>query len=431
MKDTLHPLGFRGYNKLSNTMIQFEKKTLKNGLRVIVNEDCNTPLVCCNVMYDVGARDESPDKTGFAHLFEHLMFGGSVNVPSFDEPVQKAGGENNAFTSNDLTNFYEVMPANNLEVGLWLESDRMLSLKFQEKILDVQRKVVSEEFKEHYINQPYGDAWHQLRKLAYTTHPYRWPTIGEKLEHIEHAQLSDVKDFFFKHYRPNNAILVITGNVKADEVFKKTEEWFGDIPQGEIPKRNLAVEPRQKEARKKEIRANVPLDAIYKAYHMPARFDEKYYTLDLVSDILSGGRSSRLYEALIKNNKLFTELNAYVTASIDPGLFVIEGKLMKGVSMSTADAAIEEELEKLNTQGVTEHELQKVKNKQESNILFNEMDVMSKAINLAFFELLGDSNLINHTLDHYLSVTTDRVKEQSNECFKSTNCSTLYYLSEK
>jgi zinc protease len=412
-------------------MIQFEKKTLTNGLRVIVHEDHNTPLVCCNVMYDVGARDESPDKTGFAHLFEHLMFGGSLNVPSFDEPVQKAGGENNAFTSNDLTNFYEVMPANNLEVGLWLESDRMLSLKFQEKILDVQRKVVSEEFKEHYINQPYGDAWHQLRKLAYTTHPYRWPTIGEKLEHIENAQLSDVKDFFFRHYRPNNAILVITGNVKTDEVFKKAEEWFGDIPQGESLKRNLSVEPRQKEARKIELRANVPLDAIYKAYHMPARIDENYYTLDLVSDILSSGRSSRLYDALIKNKKLFTELNAYVTANIDPGLFVIEGKLMKGVSMSTADVAIEEELEKLNTQGVTKHELQKVKNKQESNILFNEMDVMSKAINLAFFELIGDSNLINHTLDHYLSVTTDRVKEQSNQCFQSTNCSTLYYLSEK
>ncbi len=412
-------------------MIQYQKKTLKNGLRVIVHEDHNTPMACCNVMYDVGARDENPDKTGFAHLFEHLMFGGSLNVPNFDEPIQKAGGENNAFTSTDLTNFYETMPANNLEVALWLESDRMLSLSFLDKSLDVQRKVVSEEFKEHYINQPYGDAWHQLRKLSYTTHPYRWPTIGEKLEHIENARLADVKDFFFHHYRPNNAILVITGNVKTEDVFKKIEEWFSDIPEGEIPKRQLPKEPEQTAARKKEIHSKVPLDAIYKAYHMPARIDERYYTFDLVSDILSSGRSSRLYDALVKNKKLFTELNAYVTASIDPGLFVIEGKLMKGISMSTADASIEEELEKIKAEGVTEHELQKVKNKQESNILFNEMDVMSKAVNLAFFELLGDIELINHTLDHYLAVTTESVKLQINQCFQSTNCSTLYYLSEK
>ena len=411
-------------------MIQFEKRTLNNGLRVIVHEDHNTPMACCNVMYDIGARDENPDKTGFAHLFEHLMFGGSLNVPSFDEPIQKAGGENNAFTSNDLTNFYEVMPANNLEVAMWLESDRMLSLSFLEKSLDVQRKVVSEEFKEHYINQPYGDSWHELRKLAYKTHSYRWPTIGEKLEHIENAKLSDVKDFFFKHYRPNNAILVITGNVNTEDAFKKADEWFGDIPKGDVAIRKLEQEPQQTAPRKKEITANVPLDAIYKAYHMPARMDERYYTFDLISDLLSSGRSSRLYDALVKDKKMFSEIHAYVTASIDPGLFVIEGKLLKGVSIKDADAAIEEELEKLKAESVKDYELQKVKNKQESNILFNEMDVMSKAVNLAFFELLGDITLINNTLEHYMAVTADGVKKEAAACFTDTNCSTIYYLSK-
>ena len=410
-------------------MIQFERFTLDNELRVIVHQDLSTPMAVVNIMYDVGARDEDPQRTGFAHLFEHLMFGGSVNVPVFDEPLQMAGGENNAYTTNDLTNYYIQLPAENLETAFWLESDRMLSLAFSDKSLDVQRKVVCEEFKEHYLTKPYGDVWHKMRELAYTKHPYRWMTIGKELSHIEQAQLTDVRNFFFKHYRPVNAVLVVAGNVTVNRVKELTEKWFGDIPSGEKYVRNLPKEPAQKEERRLELSSDVPLDALYKCWHMPARLDQKYYITDLVSDILSGGGSSRLYQSLVKEKQLFSNIECYHFGSSDSGLLCVEGKLVKGVKIADADKAVNEELEKIKTEEVPLNELQKVKHKTESMIAFEDMSVMSRANSLAYYEILGDAAWMNYELEKYAAVTSNDILEQSREIFRDSNCNTIYYLS--
>ena len=411
-------------------MIQFERFTLANGLRVIVHQDLSTPMAVMNIMYDVGARDEDPAQTGFAHLFEHLMFGGSVNVPSYDEPLQMAGGENNAYTTNDLTNYYIQLPAENLETAFWLESDRMLSLAFSEKSLDVQRKVVCEEFKEHYLTKPYGDVWHKMRELAYKKHPYRWMTIGKELSHIENAKLDDVKNFFFKHYRPVNAVLVVAGNVTVERVKELAEKWFGDIPSGEKYNRNLPVEPQQTEARSLEIKANVPLDALYKCWHMGSRMDGSYYAIDLMTDILSGGGSSRLYQSLVKEQKLFSNIECHHFGSTDAGLVVVEGKLVKGVKMEDAEKAVEKELEKMKNEKVSEAELQKVKNKTESMIAFEDMSVMSRANSLAYYETLGDAAWMNFELQKYAKVTAEDILEQSRHVFRRENCSTIHYLSQ-
>jgi predicted Zn-dependent peptidase len=410
-------------------MIQFERFTLPNGLRVIVHQDESTPMAVVNVMYDVGARDEDPAKTGFAHLFEHLMFGGSLNVEAYDEPLQMAGGENNAYTTNDLTNYYIQLPAENIETAFWLESDRMLSLAFSERSLDVQRKVVCEEFKEHYINKPYGDVWHKLRELAYEVHPYRWMTIGKELSHVENAKLEDVKNFFFKFYRPKNAILVVAGNVTTGQVKKLAEKWFGDIPPGEKYHRNLPQEPMQTKAKKMEVKADVPLDALYKCWHIASRLDDKYYVTDLITDILSGGGSSRLYHSLVKEKRLFSNIECYHFGSVDNGLLAIDGKLVKGVKMESAEKAVNEELEKIKNELVSEAELTKVKNKTESTIAFEDMTVMNRANSLAFYELLGDAELMNKELEKYNAVTTEDVREEAGNIFKEENSSTLYYYS--
>ena len=409
-------------------MIQFDKFILSNGLRVLVHEDKSTPMAVVNVIYDVGARDESPDKTGFAHLFEHLMFGGSINIPNYDEPLQVAGGENNAFTTNDLTNYYCQLPVENIETAFWLESDRMLSLAFSEKSLAVQRKVVCEEFKEHYINKPYGDTWHKIRELAYTTHPYRWMTIGKELKHVEDATLQDVKDFFSKHYTPVNAILIVAGNVTTDAVKVLAEKWFGPIATGNKYERNLPQEPKQTAPRTMEIKANVPLDALYKCWHIASRLDERYYATELISEILSGGGSSRLFQALVKEKKLFSNIECHHTGSTDAGLMAIEGKLVKGVSMKDAEAAVIEEINKLQQDGISEKELQKVKNKTESMLAFEDMSVMSRATNLAMYELLGDADLINKELGMYQAVTAEEIKAESRLIFDENNCNTLYYF---
>lgn len=411
-------------------MIQFERFTLANGLRVIVHKDTSTPMAVMNIMYDVGARDENPDRTGFAHLFEHLMFGGSVNVPAYDEPLQMAGGENNAYTTNDLTNYYIQLPAENLETAFWLESDRMLSLAFGEKSLDVQRKVVCEEFKEHYINKPYGDAWHKMRELTYKTHPYRWMTIGKELSHIENAKLEDVKEFFFKHYRPFNAIMVVAGNVETEKVKALAEKWFGDIPSGEKYVRNLPVEPPQQQARHLEIVADVPLDALYKCWHIYPRMDQRYYISDLITEILSGGGSSRLYQALVKEKKLFSNIECYHLGSVENGLLTIEGKLIKGVKMADAEKAIEIELNRMKEEKVSESELQKVKNKTESMIAFEDMSLMNRANSLAFYELLGDAGWMNDELIKYNSITTEDIREESKKIFREENSNTIWYLSK-
>jgi zinc protease len=416
--------------KINKSVVQFERFTLANGLRVIIHQDTSTPMAVVNVMYDVGAKDEDPNKTGFAHLFEHLMFGGSINIPVYDEPLQMAGGENNAYTTNDLTNYYIQLPAENLETAFWLESDRMLSLAFTDNSLEVQRKVVCEEFKEHYLNKPYGDVWLKLRELAYQVHPYRWMTIGKELAHIENAQLQDVKNFFFKHYRPVNAILVVAGNVTVEKVKELAEKWFGPIEPGEKYLRRLPEEPPQTTGKKLEVHANVPLDALYKCWHIYPRMDHRYYVADLITEILSGGGSSRLFQALVKEKQLFSNIECYHFGTTDAGLLAIEGKLVKGVKIEDAEAAITEELNKLKAEGVTEAELQKVKNKTESMIAFEDMSVMNRANSLAFYELLGDATLMNSELERYNKVTVEDIHEQSNKIFREENSSTLYYCSK-
>ncbi len=411
-------------------MINYNRFVLDNGLRVLVHEDNSTPMAVINVLYDVGARDENPEKTGFAHLFEHLMFGGSINIPEYDEPLQMAGGENNAYTTNDLTNYYCQLPAENIETAFWLESDRMVSLAFSKKSLNVQRKVVCEEFKEHYINKPYGDAWHKMRELAYKVHPYKWMTIGQDLKHVEDAQLDDVKKFFFKYYRPSNAILVVAGNVKTDEVKELAEKWFGSIEAGEKYERAVPQEPRQIEARQLIVKADVPLDALYKTWHMPARLDDGYHAADLITEILGGGGSSRLFQGLVKEKRMFSNIECYHFGSTDKGLLVIEGKLVKGTDMKAAEAAIEEELNKIKAQLIKEEELQKVKNKTESLIAFEDITVMSRAASLAYYELLGDADLINQELSKYNDVTVEQVQQYSNEIFAAENSNVLYYYSK-
>lgn len=411
-------------------MIHFDRFVLDNGLRVLVHEDSSSPMAVVNVMYDIGSRDEDPDRTGFAHLFEHLMFGGSINIPQYDEPLQRAGGENNAYTTSDLTNYYCQLPAENIETAFWLESDRMMSLAFSENSLQVQRKVVSEEFKEHYINQPYGDAWHKMRELAYQVHPYRWMTIGKELSHIENAKLQDVEDFFFRYYRPNNAILVVAGNVKTEEIKTLVHKWFSDIPAGSKPERKLPVEPEQTELHELDLTADVPLDAFYETWHMPSRLDKGYYAAELITEILGGGGSSRLFHRLVKQEKIFSNINCYQFGTIDAGLLTIEGKLVKGVKLHEAEAAVEKILEELKTNYVSVDELQKVKNKTESQIAFEDMSLMNRAANLAFYELLGNASLFNEEMERYAEITAEDILYYSNKIFRKTNSNILRYHSK-
>ncbi|HEY9196568.1 MAG TPA: pitrilysin family protein [Mucilaginibacter sp.] len=412
-------------------MVKFNRFTLDNGLRVIVHEDNTTPMAVLNILYDVGARDEDPEQTGFAHLFEHLMFGGSVNIPSYDEPLQRVGGENNAFTSNDITNYYITLPAENIETAFWLESDRMLSLAFSEKSLEVQRNVVIEEFKQRYLNQPYGDVWLKLRPLVYKTHPYRWATIGKTIKHIEDARMEDVKAFFKKHYNPLNAIMVVGGNVTVEQVRQLSEKWFGPIPSGKKYHRYLPQEPEQHEERRETVTGKVPLNDVYIAFQMGARLDDDYYTVDLLSDILSRGHSSRLYRNLVQDRQIFSEVHAYNTSSLDKGMFVLEGKPLEGVSVEQAEAALWDELEKIKHTDIPAGELTKVQNKTESTMVFSEMSLLDKAMNLASFELLGDADLLNQEIAKYLAVTPAQIREAANKLFRKDNSSTLIYLAEK
>ena len=412
-------------------MIKYDKFSLENGLRVIVHRDTATPIVAVNVIYNVGSRDESPDKTGFAHLFEHLMFGGSVNIPKYDEPLQKVGGENNAFTNNDITNYYLTLPKQNIETAFWLESDRMLNLAFSPKSLDVQRNVVTEEFNQVFLNQPYGDAWLLLKPLAYKTHPYQWSTIGKEISHIENAQMEDVRSFYKKFYNPNNAILVVAGDVKTEDIKLLANKWFAPIPSGENIIRNIPKEPKQTEERKSTAERDVPVNAIYKAYHMSDRLHPDYYACDLLSDVLSNGDSSRLFQKLVKQQKLFIEINAFLTGDFDEGLFVVTGKIMNGIDVNLAENAIKKELELICQEVIEESELNKVRNKVESSLIFSEVSILNKAMNLAYYELLGDANLINQEIDKYNLVSTEQVQRVAQEILQDENCSTLYYLSKQ
>ena len=408
-------------------MISFHQFTLANGLKVLVHEDHTVQIAVLNILYDVGSRDEQPDKTGFAHLFEHLMFGGSANIPSYDEPLQKVGGENNAFTSTDITNYYLTVPATNLETGFWLESDRMLSLSFDPKVLEVQRKVVIEEFKQRYLNQPYGDVWLKLRPLAYKEHPYQWATIGKEVSHIENATMDDVKDFFFAHYVPNNAVLVVAGNVTLDQVKKLSEKWFGPIPAGNKIERQLPVEPRQNKKRVLETTAKVPANALYKTYHMPGRFHPDYYAVDLLSDVLSRGHSSRLYQQLVKEKEIFTSISSFVMSTIDPGLFVVSGRVKDGIDLMQAEKEVDEILRKIVEEGVKAEELEKVKNQAEASLEFGEVEVMNRAMNLAFATLSGDPDWVNQEAGLISSVTREDIKRVAAEVLRDENSSVMYY----
>ena len=408
-------------------MIAYQHFTLSNGLNIYVIENPNTPIAVVNLLYNVGSKDEQEHKTGFAHLFEHLMFGGSVNVPNFDEPLQRVGGENNAFTSPDITNYYITVPANNLETAFWLESDRMLGLSFAPEVLEVQRKVVIEEFKQRYLNQPYGDVWLKLRPLAYQKHPYRWATIGKDISHIENATLDDVKSFFYKFYRPNNATMVIAGNVTLDQVKRLSEKWFDTIPAGEKYVRNLTKEPRQLTARHLDLSADVPLNAIYKAYHMSGKLSDAYYPADLLGDMLGRGNSSRFYHKLIKERQLFNKLNTYVTGSVEPGLLIITGMLNNDVTLEAADKAIQEVIDEFKSDSLQEDELVKVKNQVESTLLFSEVELLNQSMNLAFAANMGDPELVNREPDIIQSVSTEEIRSMADDILTPENCSTMYY----
>lgn len=408
-------------------MIQVNRYTLANGLRIVHNEDDSTQMVALNLLYDVGARDEDPSHTGFAHLFEHLMFGGSLHIPDYDTPVQNAGGENNAWTNNDITNYYITLPHQNVETGFWLESDRMLSLDFNPKSLEVQRQVVIEEFKQRNLNQPYGDASHLLRELAYESHPYRWPTIGKEIAHIAQATLEEVKDFFYRFYAPNNAILAVTGHISFEETIRLAEKWFGPIPARNISPRQLPVEKPQTAVRRKTVERKVPVDAIYMAFHMSNRMHPDYYVYDMITDILSNGRSSRFIQSLVQEQKLFTSIDAYISGSLDEGLLHVTGKPVEGVSLEQAEEAIWKELEKMKTVPVSEQELEKVKNRYESEQIFNNINYLNVATNLAFFELTGKAEDINEEVGKYRAVTAEQIQATSARCFVPENCSILYY----
>ena len=411
-------------------MIHFSRHQLANGLQVLVCPDHSTPMAALDVCYHVGSKNEHPERTGFAHLFEHLMFGGSVNIPDYDLPLQQAGGENNAYTTNDLTNYYLTVPKENIETGFWLESDRMLELAFSQEILDIQKNVVIEEFKQRNLNQPYGDVWALIRELAYQLHPYQWVTIGKEISHIERATLEEVRDFFFRFYAPDNAVLIASGHVDEDQVLQLSEKWFTSIPNRNINKPALPKEPDQNAFREKTVERNVPDTLLYLAFHMPGKLERGYFVCDLISDVLSNGNSSRMYQRLVKEKRLFAELDAYISGDHDPGLFMVSGKLTKGVSIKEAKDAIWQELNKIQQEPVTETELEKVKNKLEANLVYGRINYLNVAQDLAHFENLQKAELINEQMGVYRSVSTDELMQTAQKLFRTENCSQLNYLAK-
>lgn len=411
-------------------MVDFERFVLGNGLKVLVNVDKTTPFAVVDVLYNVGAKDENPEKTGFAHLFEHLMFGGSINIPSYDQPLQNAGGENNAYTTNDYTNYYLTLPSKNIETGFWLESDRMLNLAFSDKALEVQKHVVVEEFRQSYLNQPYGDMWKLIREMVYKTHPYRWQTIGLDISHIEKATQDDVRDFYKRFYNPCNAILVVAGNVRVDDIYKLSDKWFGAIDSGEVYNRNLPVEAEQMAPRQLIHEGDVPCDVITKIYRMCNIYDRNQFVANCISDVLSNGESSRLTQRLTKEKQLFAEVRAFITGDIDPGMFVVTGTLLPGIKIEDAERAIEVELEIMCNELVNNNELEKLRNKIETGFVFSKLDLTTKADNLAYYELIGDASLLNSYVSTYKSITAEEMLSYSQHLFRANNCSTLYYLSK-
>jgi zinc protease len=412
-------------------MIKFIRFTLSNGLRVIIHEDRSTPMVAMNILYDVGSRDEDPESTGLAHLFEHLMFGGTPEVPDFDTQLQLAGGENNAFTSADITNYYITLPKENIETGFWLESDRMNLLDFSQRNLDIQKKVVLEEFNQRYLNRPYGDSFLKLKPLAYKVHPYRWPTIGMEAEHIRKCNLQDIRDFFFSHYAPNNAILSLAGNLSPERAYMMAEKWFGRIEKRNVIKRKLPVEPKQNKPRTITLKGDVPASALFKAWHMGPRLGTDYLSLDLITDLLAGGESGRLNSKLVREKKLFSTIDAYITSDIDPGLLIVHGKLMKGADITVAETSLNKMIDDLIEKAPSSSEMEKVKNKNEASTLFENTSVLNKAMHLAYYELLGNPDMINTETDQYRRIERAAIPEITARYLNNSNCSTLYYLPDQ
>lgn len=404
---------------------------LPNGLSVLIYPHSSSAIACCNLLYNVGSRHESPEKTGFAHLFEHLMFEGSLNIEHFDTHLQKAGGENNAFTSKDITNYYITLPPVNLETALWLESDRMLGLQFSEKKLETQKNVVIEEFNQRYKNQPYGDSFALLQSLAYKKHSYKWPTIGRDMDHIRNATMQDVKDFFLHHYAPNNAILAIGGNIDSSKTIGLVEKWFGSVPSRKIAHPIIPIEPEQKERHFLSIEREVPSNAIYMAFHMAGRTANEFYVADLISDILANGKSARLYQRLVKENHYFREINAYITGDIDPGLFIISGQPAPELSLEEAEKLIWEELTQLKETLIPEKEMTKVKNKYEAVQQYTETSLLHKLMQLSYHELLGGAELFEKETERYQAVQQEDVIELAGEMFRDENASVLYYKAKK
>lgn len=411
--------------------MKYEKFKLDNGLKVIFHQDKNTPLASINLIYNVGAKDEESDKTGWAHLLEHLMFEGSENIEDFDLSLEKVGGTNNAFTNNDFTNYYITLPKDNIETAFWLESDRMINLAFDKQRFETQKSVVIEEFKQTSLNEPYGDDMMLLRDLAYKTHPYRWTTIGKEISHIENATLEAIIDFYNNFYAPNNAILSIGGNFEFEYIKQLVEKWFGDIPARNFKKRNIPKEPEQKERRELTVTKKVPFDVIYMAFHYGDRLSDDYYIFDIVTDVLDDGKSSRLYQNLVKDNNIFDDIDAFITGTIDPGLIVFSGRPAEGVSMEKAEKAIWDEIEKIKNELISENELNKTINSLEFSLAYLETRVTSKVRNLGFFELLGDTDLINNEKEKYLNITAEKIRNAANRVFQPEKVSVLYYLAEK
>jgi predicted Zn-dependent peptidase len=412
-------------------MIKFSRYLLDNGLRILIQEDRSTPLVAINLLYNVGSRDEDPESTGLAHLFEHLMFGGTAKIPEFDKHLQLAGGENNAFTNPDITDYYITLPSQNIETGLWLESDRMNNLDLSKKNLETQKKVVIEEFYQRYLNQPYGDAMLLLRPLAYKVHPYRWPTIGMNISHIQDTGVKKIRDFFYTHYAPNNAILTMTGNITHEQGLSLAEKWFGMIEERKVAPRKLPQEPDQKEPRILSTDKDVPASALYKAWHMGSRNSSEFYIMDLITDLLAGGESGRLHTQLVRRKKIFSDINAYISSDIDPGLVILHGKLMKGVDIQYAEESVMDVINGLKNKYAASTELEKVKNKFESAAILSNTSILNKAMNLAYHELLGDAEMINKEVDLFRKIDRKMVIDNTNRYFNDSNCSTLYYKSSR
>lgn len=408
-------------------MIAYQEFTLENGLRVLVHEDADIPTAVVNILYDVGSRDEEADKTGLAHFFEHLMFGGSVHVPSYDLAAHRAGAHVNAFTCPDFTNYYLTLPAENIETAFWLESDRMMQLSFCPQVLERERKVVIEEFKQRYLNQPYGDVWLKLRPLAYRKHPYRWATIGKEIAHIESFSTSEVRNFYNKYYLPNNAVMVVGGNVRFEAVKQMVKKWFDEIPPGKVPPRILPEEPRQTACRRQNASGNVPQNAIYLSYHMCRKTDAAYHATDLLNDLLGRGKSSRLYDALVKKRPLFSAINAYLSDSFDEGLFTISGHLNPNTTHEQAEFAVLEVLESLKNQPIQAENLKKVKAQAETTALVSKMDILNRCIYLAQGCVLGDPDLVNKETLKIRQVTPTQVKKVAKEILTEDNLSVLYY----